>query len=640
MKSVNIYDYIVIAGYFIFMVLIGVYFKNVSKSGKDYFAGGNMTPWWVSGMSLYMSNFSAWIFTGAAGFAYTAGLFPLLYFTVGGFGYWAGTLMTGALWRRTRSISPIEYTRTRFNLSTQQFIGIVVAVNFILSGGVQLAATSKLLAPVIQIDITVVAVVTGIVILLYSFMGGLWAVMVTDTLQGIILISIAAIVVVSSLFLVGGWENVMAAVPAFSFKNTYNGVLYDEHWLIAIVLITTVGFASGGAQRFYAVKDERDARRVGFFAASLAITGPLMFGVPPLVARTIWPDLSLVDFFKPYLGSTPQDLVYIALCMKMLPNGLIGVFIAAMFAATMSALSSVYNMVSSILTRDVYQGWIRPDTPDDQLMRIGKIVTVILGLITIGLAVLFVTSTFGIFNLMQAFFTLFNIPVAVPLAFGLIFRRVPKWSAFAGIAWGLVVGVTTRYLMGWTIGPQVYLAFVMTIGVFGTSMWTATLYRKSKPALILLSVGISAALTALYLTTASHELSGFETVLTVISAVCTGMSLIGFARLFTLQSDKDTATIAEFFRKLDTPVDVANEVFGGGKKPQVHLYPLMGGTLIVMALLSALIYLSPTTVQEDRILGGVVSIQLAVGLLIWYFGRRNERKIKAMLKEASEARTG
>ena len=107
MKSVNIYDYAVIVGYFAFMVFIGVYFKNVSKSGKDYFAGGNMTPWWVSGMSLYMSNFSAWIFTGAAGFAYTAGLFPLLYFSGGAFSYWVGTLMTGKLWRRTRSISPI-----------------------------------------------------------------------------------------------------------------------------------------------------------------------------------------------------------------------------------------------------------------------------------------------------------------------------------------------------------------------------------------------------------------------------------------------------------------------------------------------------------------------------------------------------
>ena len=68
-----------------------------------------------------------------------------------------------------------------------------------------------------------------------------------------------------------------------------------------------------------------------------------------------------------------------------------------------------------------------------------------IGLIVVGLAVIFVTSQFGIFNLMQAFFTLLNIPVVVPVAFGLIFRRVPKWAAVGAITWGLIVGVTVRY---------------------------------------------------------------------------------------------------------------------------------------------------------------------------------------------------
>ena len=67
MKTVNMYDYLVIAGYFLFMLGIGIYFTRINKSGKEYFAGGNMIPWWVSGMTLYMANFSAWTFTAAAG---------------------------------------------------------------------------------------------------------------------------------------------------------------------------------------------------------------------------------------------------------------------------------------------------------------------------------------------------------------------------------------------------------------------------------------------------------------------------------------------------------------------------------------------------------------------------------------------
>ncbi len=74
MKAVNVYDYVVIGLYFLFMLGIGLYFMKINKGAKEYFAGGSMIPWWVSGMTLYMANFSAWTFTGAAGFAYSHGV--------------------------------------------------------------------------------------------------------------------------------------------------------------------------------------------------------------------------------------------------------------------------------------------------------------------------------------------------------------------------------------------------------------------------------------------------------------------------------------------------------------------------------------------------------------------------------------
>ena len=203
MKSVNIYDYLVIAGYFVFMLGIGLYFMRMNKGGKDYFAGGSMIPWWVSGMTLYMFNFSAWTFTGAAGFTYATGWFAILYFGTWSIAYFVGSQITASRWRRTRSISPVEYTYTRFNITTQQFLSIVIALNFTLAAGVQLAATCKLLAPVMGLDIVMVTVVTGIVILLYTFMGGLWAVSITDVVQGVILLAITFIVMPLALGLVG-----------------------------------------------------------------------------------------------------------------------------------------------------------------------------------------------------------------------------------------------------------------------------------------------------------------------------------------------------------------------------------------------------------------------------------------------------
>lgn len=623
MKSLDVSDYSVIVAYFLFMLGIGFYFMRASKGGKDFFAGGNMIPWWVSGMSLYMANFSVWIFTGGAGFAYSTGWFSMFYFGTGAFGYWAGTALTAARWRRSRSISPVEYTYTRFNTLTRQLLGWVIVINFSLSAGVQLASTSKLLAPLLGFDITLVALVTGIVILIYSFLGGLWGVVVTDTLQGVILLAVVFIVVPASLYLVGGFGTLVDALPPLSFDHMYNGVHYDQHWLIAIFLIGVMGFAAGGAQKFYSVKDEKDAKKVGWLAGALSLTGPLIFGVPPLVAKVIWPNLSEIDFFKPYANSNPQDLVYVAICLKILPNGLIGVFIAAMLSATMSTLSSVYNMVSSILSKDMYQALLRPQTTDKELLLVGRMVTLGLGLIVTGLAVVFVHSKFGIFNLLVTFFTLFNVPVVIPIACGLIFRRVPRWSAAAAIAWGLLSGATTRFVFGWDIGPQVYLAFALTFGVFATSYWIGNLYKSNKLLLAAISVLIAAGLSWLLASTAHGDLSEPINVAGICAGAVIGLSLYGFAKLFASETDEQRAVVAEFFRKLDTPVDVAKEVFGQGKK-QVSTFPLVGATTMIMGLLMSLIFLTDLPKEGYLVLGSIIALMIVIGAAMWYFGRKSE----------------
>lgn len=623
MTTPNIYDYSIVVAYFIFMLAIGVYFTKVSKTGRDYFTGGNMLPWWVSGMSLYMANFTVWIFTGGAGFAYFTGWFAMFYFGTGAFAYWAGTALTAARWRRSRSISPVEYTSTRFNKFTQQFLGWIITVNFTLSAGVQLAATCKLLAPILGLDITPVVVVIGIVILIYSFLGGLWGVVVTDTLQGVILLATVFVVVPASLSLVGGFDGLIKALPALSFDHTYNGVHYNQHWLLATFLIGVMGFASGGAQKFYSVKDEKDARRVGWLAGALSLTGPLIFGIPPLVAKVIWPDLGQVDFFKPYADKNPQDLVYIAICLKILPNGLIGVFIAAMLSATMSTLSSVYNMVSSILSKDMYQGLLRPQTTDEELLVVGKNISLALGLVVTTLAVVFVNSQFGIFNLLVAFFTLFNIPVVIPIACGLLFRRVPRWSAAAAMTWGLLSGVTARFIFGWDIGPQVYLSFALTLGVFASSYWTGILYKTNKLLLGCLSAALGLALGWLFGSSVYADISDTMRILGISAGVAIGLSLFWFAKLFASESEEQRKVVEEFFKKLDTPIDVAKEVFGKGVK-QVSTFPLVGGTTIVMGLLMCLIFLTDIPSGGNIVVGGIIALMVVAGAAMWYFGRKSE----------------
>ncbi len=622
MKSVNLYDYLVIAGYFVFMLGIGIYFTRINKSGKEYFAGGNMIPWWVSGMTLYMANFSAWSFTAAAGTTYTEGSFMLINFSLGILSYSLGALLTGARWRRTRSISPVEYTYTRYNVTTQQFLSWVIGINFTLSAGVQLASTSKLLAPVLGVDILMITLVTGVVILSYTFLGGIWAVSITDVVQGVILICTAAIIVPLSMDLVGGPAKMLEALPPLSWDHVVNGVKYDEWWLLSMLLITTLGFAGGSGQRFYSVKDEASARKVGFAAAGLCVLGPAMFGIPPLVARMIWPDLSQVEFFKPYIGNNPQDLVYIGLAMHLLPNGLIGVFVAAMLAATMSTLSSVYNMVSSIFARDMYQGLFRRSTKDEELLKIGRIASVCIGILVTLLALIFLNSKLGIFNIMMAFFTLFNIPVSVPLAFGLIFRRIPPWSAAAGITWGLLAGVAVRFLFGWAIGPQVFFSFFMTFVIFATSRWIGDLHSKNRAATAGIGTGVAVLTAVLFVLTAPAITPAWAVTVGWVVAAAFGVTFYLFAGLFTRENADERGRIDTFFKKLDTPVDVQKEVYGAGVK-QVSVFPLVGATMIVMASLLSLVFFTDMHGGES-VLGVLIAMMLVFGVLMWYFGKKSE----------------
>ncbi|MBN1543787.1 hypothetical protein JW992_16710, partial [candidate division KSB1 bacterium] len=122
-------DYLVLFIYVLLILGIGVYFSKFMKSAKEYFTGGNMIPWWVAGISLYMSNFSAWTFTGASGFVYHTGLFGVIYFLTWSFAFFVGYRITAARWRRSRVLSPVEYTQTRYNVTTQQMVAYVMVVN-------------------------------------------------------------------------------------------------------------------------------------------------------------------------------------------------------------------------------------------------------------------------------------------------------------------------------------------------------------------------------------------------------------------------------------------------------------------------------------------------------------------------------
>jgi len=188
MNSIASIDYYILIFYILLILGIGIYFSKFMKGAKDYFTGGNMIPWWVGGISLYMSSFSAWTFTGASGFVYSTGLYGVLYFLSWAIAFFIGYRITAARWRRSRVISPVEYSSTRYNVTTQQLVGYVMVLSGILTRGITLTAVSKVISSTMNLNLEMVIIVAGMVILIYTLLGGLWAVAITDVVQFIILL--------------------------------------------------------------------------------------------------------------------------------------------------------------------------------------------------------------------------------------------------------------------------------------------------------------------------------------------------------------------------------------------------------------------------------------------------------------------
>jgi Na+/proline symporter len=502
-------------------------------------------------------------------------------------------------------------------------------------GGVQLAAIGRLLAAPLGVDVSAIIIGVGLIILIYTFSGGLWAVNITDFVQFVILIAVSIVVVFLSLQLVGGAGELLRNIPPLTFDHMYNNVHYDSHYLLGMFLITTVGVAAGGAQRFYSVRDEKSAKKVGRLAAVLFLSFPLIFGIPPLVARALWPDLSEVEFFADKFQ--PRDLVYMAICLKVLPAGLIGVFMAALLAATMSALSSVYNLISSIIARDMYKDGFKPDATENQIFKVGRYATILMGVVVMGLALIFVHSELGIFNIMMAFFTLFNLPTAIPIAFGLLFKWIPRWGAFSATVWGLYIGILTRYLLGWGFGPQIYLVAVVTFAIFVASGYLGNLYKTNKPRLIMISAVFSILLYLLLSNNVYSDPGGIVDILLPILVVAMGASIYFFSKLFAHESESDREQVERFFKKLYLPVDVAKEVYARGRK-ETTTFPLVGINTILIGVFIFLMYIAPvegTGSASFVILGLILT---AFGGSMYYFGKRSELKAWQKYQDEIEAR--
>jgi SSS family transporter len=636
-------DYFVIAVYLLLMLGIGFYFSRFMKGGKDFFIGGNLIPWWVSGISLYMTMFSAWTFTGGASFVYHTSWFGLLYFATWGVSFLIGFLMSAKRWRRTRVTSPVEYIETRFNKPTHLFFSVYLALAMLYWPAHHLASLSKICAPTLfpgsMMAIDVMIVLIGITIMLYTFQGGLWAVAITDVVQFLILIAVC-VVLIPAVFLSGEFQSMgdlVQRIPPLTFHHVVpDGTVFDGWYLLGLIAANMFGNAVGDkAQRYYSVRDEKEAMKVGWLTFGLFMTAPLLFGIPPLVGKVLWPDISLMDYFA---GITkPEENIFIAVVLRYMPAGIVGFFLSAMMAASMSSMSGVWNTVSSIVSVDIYKTRFRPAATEKEMLLVGRISVSAFALVAILLALVIIHSDYGVFSFSNIFFGLTGVPSAIPILLGIMTRKISRWSAMASVIAGVLMASLARFALQYSLGQQFVITVAITLLYIVLSNPLGALYNARRSAALAVSFALGLALYLLLLVANNNENLSPATLPAALEGGLPGLLLSAhfwliaaalgffllayrFARLFGEDLRSSQEDVSAFFRKLEIPVDVAREVDSSGAK-RSNLFPLVGWMALGLAALSLAILIAPEARGNIGVNLGISGLLLVVGLGMVFSGR-------------------
>src|SRR3954469_15825252 len=237
MNSANTIDYSVIAIYGVLMVLVGLYVMRFNRGAAEYFRGGSRIPWLVAGLSCFMSGFSAWTFTGAAGVAYRSGIAATGLYIGNALSFLLGYFVFASRWRRSRVTTVMEYLSGRFNLATHQTFSWSTILFQLFTSASMLYGLSIFVSSACGFPVTWTIFVAGSLIIFYCMVGGLWAVVVTDFLQASILMPFCLVLVITSLARVGGVSGLIHPLPPEMKKLHLTGEfgwIYLFSWTIMV----------------------------------------------------------------------------------------------------------------------------------------------------------------------------------------------------------------------------------------------------------------------------------------------------------------------------------------------------------------------------------------------------------------------
>ncbi len=477
-KNFGWLNWTVLAFYLLAMLGMGFYFMRKEKGADDFFKGGGRIPWWAAGISIYATMLSAITYMTIPAKAYTTDwtYYPML---------WMILLISFPVikyylpyFRKLNVTSAYEVLEQRFNLATRLLASFLFCVFMIVRMAMVLYLPSLALTAVTGIDIYLCIVLMGLITIIYCTMGGVEAVIWGDVVQGLILVGGAIFAVV--YLAVNTEGGVMGCIDIalendklrlFDWSNSWSQATW---WVIIIggLANNLISYTSDQTviQRFMTTPDEKSAAR-----------GILVNGVMSVFVSVAFYMIGtgLYTFYKTHpteldVTMGQSDAIFPFFMMSQMPAGIAGMLIAAIFAATMSTISSNINSVSTAFSIDFWKRF-RPSTTDHQLLGVARWSSMLSGLIGLVLALFMATWN------VQSFLDFFNSALGLltsglgGLFFMAVFmKRVKGYAALIGFVAGEAVVFwmsectdANLFLFGATgIVVSVVVAWILSLGSY------------------------------------------------------------------------------------------------------------------------------------------------------------------------------
>jgi len=441
-------DWVVLGIYFLILIVVAVWVAlQRNKNTEDYFLAGRNVGWFVIGASIFASNIGSEHVVGLAGTGFSSGT-PLAHYELHA---WI-VLLLGWLflpfYMRSGAFTMPEFLEKRFDSRSRWFLSVFSLFAYVLTKvSVTIYAGGIVVSELLNLDFWIGAI--GIVVFtgIYTIIGGLKAVVYTETLQTVVLILGSVIITYLGFQEVGGWNELTKTVTEvspdhFNMWRPMNDP--DFPWTGLLIGGTIVGIwywctDQYIVQRTLAANNIMIGRRGAIFGAYLKLLPILIFLIPGIIAYAL--TLQNPEMFNVIdsNGIERPDRAFPMLVTTLLPVGIKGLVAGGLMAALMSSLASVFNSCSTIFTIDIYKK-IKPEKSEKYLVNIGKIATLVI--VVFGIAWIPIMEKIGggvMYQYLQNVQAYIGPPVTAVFLLGILWKRINAQASIVTLSAGLVL---------------------------------------------------------------------------------------------------------------------------------------------------------------------------------------------------------